>query len=202
MEFYDFSDDYLERLCAGDAATVQHFVAYFGKLLRIKLRTEVPSREDAEDLSQTTFLRFFVALHRDGQIRDGKRLGAYVFGICQRVVWEWRRKPKHDQLPVDDDINKIRSRDPSAYDFLESEEMTHIVRAILDELPEKDRRILRAIYFDERDKDEVCAEYGITRANLRVVTSRARKKFREKYPNDPRNKPGDHPGDHPGEDPK
>ena len=33
----------------------------------------------------------------------------------------------------------------------------------LEQLPERDRRVLRAIFFEERDKDEVCRELGITR---------------------------------------
>ena len=121
MEFYDFNDEYLERLRAGDVATVQHFIIYFGKLLRIKLRGEVASREDAEDLSQITFLRIFVVLSKkeDG-IREGKRLGAYVFGICKNVVREHRRKHKLDPEPAEPGMMEaIPDTIPSAYDFLE-----------------------------------------------------------------------------------
>jgi RNA polymerase sigma-70 factor (ECF subfamily) len=41
--------------------------------------------------------------------------------------------------------------------------------------------VLRAIFFEERDKDEVCRELGITRDNLRLLLYRAKQKFKDLY---------------------
>ena len=35
------------------------------------------------------------------------------------------------------------------------------VREILDDMPEKDRRILKEIFLEERDKDDVCTDFGV-----------------------------------------
>jgi len=53
-----------------------------------------------------------------------------------------------------------------------------IVRGILDELPEKDRLILRAVFLEEADKDQVCERFQVTRDYLRVLVHRAKLKFR------------------------
>jgi len=45
---------YLERLQCGDARTEQHFAAYFGELIRLKLRSRLSSKEAIEDVRQET----------------------------------------------------------------------------------------------------------------------------------------------------
>jgi DNA replication initiation complex subunit (GINS family) len=55
------------------------------------------------------------------------------------------------------------------------------VRQTLDELPKRDRRILKALFLEERDKDEVCRDFGIDRNYLRVMIHRAKQSFKECY---------------------
>jgi RNA polymerase sigma-70 factor (ECF subfamily) len=55
------------------------------------------------------------------------------------------------------------------------------IQKVIDQLPERDRRVLRAIFFEERDKDEVCRELGITRDNLRLLLHRAKQKFKDLF---------------------
>ena len=50
---------------------------------------------------------------------------------------------------------------------------------MLDTLGERDRKVLRALFVEERDKDTVCRELGITREYMRVLIHRAKKAFRE-----------------------
>ncbi len=55
------------------------------------------------------------------------------------------------------------------------------VREILDDMPERDRRILRAVFLEEQDKDEVCREFGVDRDYLRVLVHRAKLAFKSEY---------------------
>jgi RNA polymerase sigma-70 factor, ECF subfamily len=48
-------------------------------------------------------------------------------------------------------------------------------------LSEKDRRLLRAIFFEEKDKAEICHEFGVDRDYLRVLLHRAKQSFRTLY---------------------
>jgi hypothetical protein len=48
-------------------------------------------------------------------------------------------------------------------------------------MPEKDRRILKAIFLDETDKAEICRKYRVNNNYLRVMLYRARAQFREAY---------------------
>ena len=53
------------------------------------------------------------------------------------------------------------------------------VREILEQLSERDRRLLREVFLEERDKDEVCRNFGVDREYLRVLLHRAKQSFKE-----------------------
>ena len=61
------------------------------------------------------------------------------------------------------------------------EEVRTQVRSVLSELPEKDRKILRWLFFEERDKGEVCRVLQVDREYLRVLVHRAKQRFRTDY---------------------
>jgi RNA polymerase sigma-70 factor (ECF subfamily) len=48
-------------------------------------------------------------------------------------------------------------------------------------LPERDRRLLREVFLEERDKDEVCRDFGVDRDYLRVLLHRAKQSFKSLY---------------------
>ena len=60
-------------------------------------------------------------------------------------------------------------------------QMQEKVREILEDMPEKDRRLIRAVFLEERDKDEVCEEIGVDRDYLRVLLHRAKQSFKSLY---------------------
>jgi len=184
LQFENFDEAYLARLRAGDPSTEQHFVSYFTALIQIKLRSRLYSREAAEDVRQETFARFFVALHA-GKIQHPDRLGAYVNSMCNNVLREQYRSTARDGSRDDDDNgsaeNELPATDASALEQLESQEMVQKVRETLEELPERDRRLLREVFLEERDKDVVCRDFGVDREYLRVLLLRAKNKFRSRY---------------------
>jgi len=59
--------------------------------------------------------------------------------------------------------------------------MAKKVREILEEMPERDRRLLREIFLEERDKDQVCHDFGVDREYLRVLLHRAKQSFKALY---------------------
>ena len=56
MQFQDFDAPYLDRLRSGDRSTQEHFVAYFGKLVRLKLGKRLRSFAAIEDLQQAAVI--------------------------------------------------------------------------------------------------------------------------------------------------
>jgi len=51
----------------------------------------------------------------------------------------------------------------------------------MEQLSERDRRVLRAFYLEEKSKDEILKQTGMTDENFRVVLCRAKERFRAIY---------------------
>lgn len=179
MDLYTFDDNYVTRLRDGDRWTVDHFVLYFNELLLIKLRGRLRSKQDIDDVRQEVFVRVFRAL-RAGEIRDGRKLGAYVNSVCNHILLERYRsasrtealEKKLEDVPDDTDLETLFA----------SAETAAIVRRVMGNMEsKKDADLLRAVFLEERDKDEVCREFKVDRDYLRVLLHRARERFRSEY---------------------
>jgi RNA polymerase sigma-70 factor (ECF subfamily) len=77
--------------------------------------------------------------------------------------------------------NNFVANEPDALTQVIADDTRRMVRQVLEELPERDRTILRAVFLEEREKDEVCREIGVTRDYIRVLLHRAKHSFREAY---------------------
>jgi RNA polymerase sigma-70 factor (ECF subfamily) len=180
LQFYAFDEAYVQRLCAGDFRTEEHFVAYFSELIRLKLRSRLRSPQAIEDVRQETFARIFAMLRREG-IRQPDRLGALVNSVCNNVLLEHYRSSSRDTAMEEGQETEIPDPSIDVVAAMERQEMEDKVRQILEELPEKDRRILKEVFLEERDKDQVCRDFGVDRNYLRVLLHRAKQTFKTTY---------------------
>jgi RNA polymerase sigma-70 factor (ECF subfamily) len=181
LQFQPFDRSYLERLRAGDYRAQEHFGAYFSALIQIKLRSRLKSPEAIEDVRQETFTRFFVAL-RDGRILQPERLGSFVNSICNNVLFEhYRAGSRVDSLEDDENARELPAKGSDLLAILATKETEKKVREILEQLSERDRRLLREVFLEERDKDEVCRDFGVDRDYLRVLLHRAKQSFKSLY---------------------
>jgi RNA polymerase sigma-70 factor (ECF subfamily) len=182
LQFTEFDAPYLERLQRGDARTEQHFAAYFGELIALKLRSRLSSKDAVEDVRQETFVRVLALVRARDGIRQPERLGALVNSVCNHVLLEhYRSKSRIDSSIDEEPEREIIADAISASGLLEVDETERAVRKILSDLPERDRRLLQSVLLDERDKDEVCAELGLSRDYLRVLVHRAKQTFKSSY---------------------
>jgi RNA polymerase sigma-70 factor (ECF subfamily) len=175
LEFFAFDASYVEKLRAGDAHIEGHFVNYFSELIRLKLRSRLNSKEAIEDVRQETFMRVLTLLRGKGGLRQPDRLGPFVNSVCNHVLFEHYRSQKRTEVTIDDEVEAtIARREPSALSLLEAKDTERVVRQILNQL-------LQSVLLEERNKDEVCAEVGITREYLRVLLHRAKQSFKSCY---------------------
>ncbi len=182
LEFFAFDSSYVERLRSGDTNVEGHFVSYFSELIRLKLRSRLNSKEAMEDVRQETFMRVLALLRAEEGLRHPDRLGPFVNSVCNHVLLEHYRSQKRVPAAIDDEAEStIPAREPSALSLLETKDTERVVRQILSELTDRDRRLLQAVLLDERDKDEVCKEFGISREYLRVLVHRAKQSFKSFY---------------------
>jgi RNA polymerase sigma-70 factor (ECF subfamily) len=176
--FHSFDDDYIKRLAAGDAVVESHFGAYFGELLNLKLRARLRSPQLIEDIRQETLFRVLKIVRNQG-VAYPERFGGFVSAVCNNVLMEMvRADGRQDQLEpdVEPPDEKIDLDAP-----LVNEQHRRKVEKVLNQLPEKDRQLLRMVFLEERDKREICRHFGVTEDYLRVLLHRAKGRFRALY---------------------
>jgi len=176
---YQFDRAYVERLVAQDPETERHFAGYFGALLTLKLRSRLSSPSQIDDARQETFARVLTSLKQKGGLASPEALGAFVNTVCEHVLLEmYRAGSRATQL--DEAFDAPDDRHVSAETSVLSGEARERVRAVLGSLPAKDRELLRRLFFEEADKDEICRELRVDRTYLRVLLHRAKARFRER----------------------
>jgi RNA polymerase sigma-70 factor (ECF subfamily) len=181
LEFHSFDAGYVESLCAGDSRTQEHFVGYFTELLRVKLRSRLQSPHAIEDVRQETFARVFAVLRKDGGLRQPERLGAFVNTVCNHVLFEHYRSSGRCESIDAEGGPEIPATGADALDIVAARQVKDNVREILLDLAPRDRLLLKAVFLDERNRDEVCQEFGVDRDYLRVLLHRAKQEFKTEY---------------------
>jgi len=131
---------------------------------------------DLDDIVQDALQRFLVAL-REEKVRDAAAVGSYLNTICRNIIYEYRRRlfrgeamPEPIQEPAD-------SRLSGAEQF----EMRDAISLGLAQLSSRDREVLRAYYIEERSRQEILEDFGLSYEQFRVVLCRAKERFRAIY---------------------
>jgi len=180
LDFYQFNEQYLHGLRAQDGETEAHFVSYFSRILQNKLRRHLACPEHIKDVQQETLLRAWAAVRSEGCIRQPERFGAFVSSVCNNILREAYRSRARVRPLADLQVDPTdQSAGPDG--ALLAEETKKQVRRVLSRLNAKDRGILQAVFFEQRDKDEVCRELGVSRDYLRVLLHRAKQQFMAEY---------------------
>jgi len=174
---YLFDESYLSALRGRDPNAESQLISHFSRPVQIKLRSRLRSPELVQDASQETFLRV-LSYFRSGKTLDNPgSLPGFVYVTCHNVAMEFlRAHTRHDQIPERLPEPTASGLDPEGQ--VVSEERKAMVRRLLAELPEKDRKLIQRVFLDEEDKDAVCREFAVNRNYLRVLLHRARSRFR------------------------
>lgn len=176
-----FDADYLNRLLAREPSAEGHFIRHFAQLIRLVVIARTGHSRLVEDVTQETFLRVFDLLRRQGGLEKPERLGSFVYSVCRRVLAEHLRKEQT--------AGRDRRAPGFAYRMLIDEslarkELRRAVEAALERLSRLERQALRSVFLEERDREEVCAELGLSPDYLRVVLCRAKSRLRRALANE------------------
>jgi RNA polymerase sigma-70 factor, ECF subfamily len=180
LDLFIFDKSYLDRLRDGEPSTEKHFVTYFGEILGIMLRARSLAPECVDDVRQETLTRVIAILRRDGGVRQPERFGAFVNSICKNVLRENSRVWQKTQA-IDQGQLELPDKSVDLERALISEETKKKVREILADMKKRDRELLGALFLQEKEKDEICREFGVDREYLRVLLHRAKQRFRTTF---------------------
>jgi len=155
-----------------DAETIERLRRRLRSKVRYHVGTFCP---DVDDLIQETLARFLRAVE-DDNIHNPNNLGAFLSGICNHVIHEYRRRLWRE-VP-----SEMEAREPGAMPVeAEAIELREAITEALADLSDRDCHLLRSFYLDEKSKDEICAEAGLSDSQFRVALFRAKARFRKVY---------------------
>jgi RNA polymerase sigma-70 factor (ECF subfamily) len=130
-----------------------------------------------EDVRQETFVRVLQKARMENGVQSPERLGAFVNSVCNNVIMEFfRANSRHPQIPEDAPDVVDHSADPAQ--SIAAKERQKLVAGVLAELSPKDRTLLMQVFFEERDKDDICRDMDVNQEYLRVLIHRAKGRFR------------------------
>ena len=129
--------DLLHRCQDGDAHAWEMLVARYERLIfSVALRTGL-TREDAADVTQTTFVALLESITR---LRDDERVSYWLMTVARRQAWRVRRRRDRESPWCDDAAERV---DPIG----DWERITDVYTA-LRRLGQPCRDLLHALYFD------------------------------------------------------
>jgi RNA polymerase sigma-70 factor (ECF subfamily) len=161
------SDDALSvaRIFERHAPTVARWAARLGG-----------PRVDVEDVVQDVFA---IVSRKLPGFAGASSLETWLFGITDNVVRNQRRRWSVRRILVGwhEDMLEIPSGAPSPLEELEARRRAERAYAVLDRLPDRDRRVLILFELEEMSSEQIALLLGTKTATVRVWLFRAREKF-------------------------
>jgi RNA polymerase sigma-70 factor (ECF subfamily) len=175
-------DDWVRRIALGDAESEDRLVRRYRDGISIIIGRIVHDESVTEDLSQETF-RIAIEKIRNGDVREPERLSGFICGVARNLAIEHMRKARRSTSQEEvDHAEEVRDPGPDQFEQLLRKERAEIVRRVLGELRvERDRVVLSRFFIAEDDKDQICADLGLTSQQFNSVIFRALKRYKELY---------------------
>lgn len=148
---------------------------YSAKVYYLALR-ESRSPADAEDVRAETFLRVLQAI-RGNQLRSAESLPAFILGVTRNVLREFYARRLQAGKVVEPDACELTS--PSHEGVFLDQQVSLAIQKTIERLKPRERAVLRMCFFEELPTEEIARRVDIAPERVRLVKSRALKRFRE-----------------------
>lgn len=164
----------IEHILAGKTEEFAYFLDTYGQQVFTLIVRMVDSKDDAEELTQDTFLKAFQHL---SSFNGKSQFSTWIYRIAYNTALTALRK-KHIEQTADEKLWNTIS-DTETDDILDdtSEERIERLRKALDRLPADERALITFFYEEEKSISEIAVITGQTEGNVKVKLSRLRKKL-------------------------
>lgn len=153
---------------------------YFTPIYRY-IYFRVKNREDAEDLTQTVFLKAYGSIPDPQKITD--RPLAFFFTIARNAVIDYWRKKK--EILVEEDVfDKIPANNLDPQEMAEKTEMETMIRQAIRQLTEKQQEVIILKFINELSNQEISKLLDKSEEAIRQLQCQALKVLRKILTND------------------
>lgn len=133
---------------------------------------------DAQDAVQDVFIKLW---NSQDKLDGVKNPEAYSYTLIKNTCIDRLRRARKTVQPGE--LEERSGDDPPDKELSDKEALRKAL-ACIDELPEKQREIVRLRIFEELEYDEIAEKLGISEINTRVQLSLARKTLKSRMRNE------------------
>lgn len=173
---FTLSSSQLQAFHAGDQRIFKIIFDEFQPRLYRFLWLKVRNIQQAEDLVQETFLRFWKAR---GQLRDESRVEVYLFRIAANLAADFfrQRTPSHAPLAAETGLWHALQTDESVHEL---EQLSQAVAAIVATLPEGPATAFLLSRYEDMTYERIAEVMGLSIKTVEKHIGKALRILREK----------------------
>lgn len=140
------------------------------------IRKMVIDHDDADDLTQETFVKVWQNLHK---FKEESKLFTWIYRIATNECLNFLRKKRNKFFLPIADVSKDLLRKLETSDFISGDEIALKLQKVLLTLPEKQRLVFNMKYFDELKYEEISEILKTSVGALKASYHHAVKKIEE-----------------------
>jgi RNA polymerase sigma-70 factor (ECF subfamily) len=166
----------INQIKAGETQAFAVLVDRYKDLVFNLAMQMLKNKEEAEEVSQDTFIKVFKKLDR---FRGDSKLSTWIYRVAYNTCLDRikKNKKRFNEVAIDEFTeHQIKIMD-TALDVLETKELQQAIQECLQQLPGKDSFLLTLFYFEELSLEEISRIVNIEANTVKVKLFRSRKKL-------------------------
>ena len=166
----------INQILEGDTNAFSVLVDRYKDLVFTLAIRMVKNREEAEEVSQDTFIKVYKSLNK---FKGNSKLSTWIYKVAYNTCLDRLKKIKREYNVVTIDEyteHQVKTLD-NALDQMEAQEHKDKIQHCLHMLPSDDSFLLTLYYFEELSLEEISKVVNLTANNVKVKLFRSRKKL-------------------------
>ncbi|WP_396590368.1 RNA polymerase sigma factor [Allomuricauda sp. R78024] len=166
----------IQKIRDGNTHAFSELVDAYKNLVYTLAYRMLGSREEAEEVSQDTFIKIFKSL---SHFKGDSKLSTWIYKVAYNTCLDRIKQNKRNKTFVDiDHVKGVAFVSMNnALDKMLQEERKELIKKCLNLLPSNDVGLLTLFYFEEQSLAEMEKTLDIPVSTIKVQLFRARKKF-------------------------
>jgi len=167
---------YIDKILQGETNAFAVLVDRYKDLIFTLSLKMMKNREEAEEVSQDTFIKVFNSL---GKFKGDSKFSTWIYKISYNTCLDRLKKNKKEEnnISIDDfSSHLIRTMD-NALSALEDKERKQTIQNCLNLLPREENFLLTLFYFEDQNLEEIGKIMNINANNVKIKLFRSRQKL-------------------------
>jgi len=166
----------IEMVLAGNVNAFANIIARYKDFVYTVVIRMVKNREEAEEISQDTFIKAFQSL---SNFKGESKFSTWLYTIAYRKALDSIKKSKRTissetiDLVNEGNLGLIQN----GLDYLEAKERREIIQNCVQQLPEGMAAAITFYYFEDLSTKEIATIMELSQDNVKIKLYRGRKKL-------------------------